>query len=59
MVRTVWIFRDKIEKFRQVHVLQVNSNLISSRRCQAENGVEMYTNVKRTCRACIAFVFAQ
>ena len=31
---------------------------VNSRRCQGENGIGMHANVKRTCRACKAFVFA-
>ena len=56
MVRTVWIFKEKIENLSSgAHVLHVTSNLIRSRRFQGENGVEMFTNVKRTNRACKAF----
>ena len=34
-----------------VVVLQIISNFVNSRRCQGEDGTEMYTNIKRTCRA--------
>ena len=58
-VRTVWIFREKIEKSPSgAGVLHTTSNLIVSRRCQDENGKEMYQSVKRTCRACKTIVFA-
>ena len=39
-------------------VFHITSNLVISRRCQDENGKEMYQNVKRTCEACRAIVFA-
>ena len=34
-----------------VHVLHKTLNVVISRRCFAEDGKEMYLNVKRTCRA--------
>ena len=34
-----------------VHVLHKTLNLVISRCCFAEDGKEMYQNVKRTCRA--------
>ena len=58
-MRTVWIFREKIENSSSgALVLHMTSNLTISRRCQDENGNEMYQNVKRTCRACRTTVFA-
>ena len=36
-----------------VHVLHKTLNVVISRRCFAEDGKEMYQNVKRTCRAII------
>ena len=40
------------------HVLYTTLNLVNTRRCEDEDGKEMYKNEKRTCRACRAFVFA-
>ena len=58
LMRTVWIFREKIENSSSCAlVLHMTSNLIISRRSQDENGKEMYQNVKRTCWACKAIVF--
>ena len=36
-----------------VHVLQKTLNVVISRCCFAEDGKEMYQNVKRTCRAIV------
>ena len=59
LMRTVWIFRDKIENWSSCAlVLHMTSNLIISRRSQDKNGKEFYQNVKRTCRACRAIIFA-
>ena len=45
LVRTVWIFRGKIEDILAgAHSLHITSNLVNSRGCQSENGIEMYTN---------------
>ena len=37
-----------------VHVLYRTLNLVISRCCFAEEGIEMYRNVKRTCRAIVS-----
>ena len=59
LMRTVWIFKEKFENSSSFAlVLHMTSNLVISRRNQDENGKEMYQNVKRTCRACKAIVFA-
>ena len=59
LMRTVWTVKEKIENSSSCAlVLHMTSNLIISRRSQDENGKEMYQNVKRTCRACKAIVFA-
>ena len=36
-----------------VHVLQKTSNVVISRFCFAEDGKEMYQNVKRTCKVIV------
>ena len=52
-------FRAKIENSScGALVLHMTSNFIISRRCQDENGKEMYQNVKYTCRASRSIVFA-
>ena len=43
LMRTVWIFREKID----------NLSLGAGRPCQGGNGMDFYTNGRRTCRACI------
>ena len=55
-MNAVWIFREKIVMFsRSPHDLKFDL----SRRSQDENGIKkIYENVKRTCRACKAIVFA-
>ena len=59
LMRTVWTFKEKFENSSSCAlVLHMTSNSIISRRSQDENGKEMYQNVKRTCRACKAIVFA-
>ena len=55
----VWIFREKFENSSSVaRVLNMTSYSIIPRRCQDENGKEIYQNVNRTYRACRAIVFA-
>ena len=52
------IFREKIENLSaDVHVLHITPNLVNSRRCQSENGIEMDIDVKRTCRAFRTLLF--
>lgn len=54
----VWIFREKFENSWSVaRVLNMTSYPIIPRRCQDENGKEIYQNVNRTYRACRAIVF--
>ena len=39
LVRTVWIFREKIENLSlNAHVLHITSNLVNSPPCQSEDG---------------------
>ena len=55
----VWIFREKFENSSSVaRILNMTSYSIIPRRCQDENGKEIYQNVNRTYRACRAIVFA-
>ena len=53
----VVVWEKKLHVLSGPHVLQTTLNLLTSRRCQDENGKEMYQNVKRTCWACRAIVF--
>ena len=39
-----------------VHVLQTTQNLVILRCCFAEDGKEMYKDLKRTCRAIVLLI---
>ena len=59
LVRVSWKRRERIENSSSgANVLHRNLNLVISRRHLGDDGKEMYQNVKRTCRACRATVFA-
>ena len=52
----VW---EKNKTFRQVLTSSTQRQIWpNSRRCQDEDGKEMYQNAKRTCRACTGIVLA-
>ena len=53
------MFLEKIENSSLgALVLHMTSNVTISRRCQDDNGKEMYQSVKRTCRACTTTISA-
>ena len=54
-----WKRRERTENSSScANVLHRTLNLVISRRHLGDDGKEMYQNVKRTCRACKAIVFA-
>ena len=59
MERVGWKRRERTENSSScANVLHRTLNLVISRRHLGDDGKEMYQNVKRTCRACRAIVFA-
>ena len=59
LVLVGWKRRERTENSSRANVLHRTLNLVISRRDLGDDGKEMYQNVKRTCRACRAIVFAQ
>ena len=54
-----WKRRERTENSSScANVLHRTSNLVISRRHLGDDGKKMYQNLKRTCRACRAIVFA-
>ena len=61
-IKLVWVSLERRERTENwsscANVLHRTLNLVISRRHLGDDGKEMYQNVKRTCRACRAIVFA-
>ena len=54
LVGVAYKFRKKIKDSPScIHVLHKTLNVVISRCCFAEDGKEMYQNVKRTCKAIV------